>query len=400
MELRVYDWQGHLVHIFDKWRSLDYNLKTNDTSDLTASFDYFDGIEDIFKLDNRVQVRRNIGYGWYVEETFLHRTPQIMLGNESNDIFFTYCRCPNDLLDGRWIAYESSDPTPVDITTSKTFKIGSADDVLKQYVRENAGDLALASQGRFRDGVYPNFLVGGNEGLAPLLETTQSRKRLLQVMQELGEGQAVDFKVIYEQTTNQFIFLTYYPQYGSDLTNTLIFRPEFGNVTNLSYTLSRTSEVNVVIATGPVTQVPAPTGPVTFNGKIISVTENNNKNDSPWNDKETMVDATEQQTAQALNDFAQKKLKEAAAQVKWAFTPIEQPNFRYGHDFKLGDKCTVCYRDKVTQQKIVHAHVNFDPAQGEKVELEFGDYKPVDDTIYGAVKNIYTKVEIIEQKPF
>jgi hypothetical protein len=390
--LNVYDWSGHLVHIFDSWRSLDYNLKINDNNDLTLTLqDTPDAnLEEILVLDYLIEVKRNCGFGWYTEDYFFIRTAERALQENGTYTWICFARGLNDLLDRRWVSYASTTLVsggaagipPVFRANTKSSKNGPADNVMKSYVEENCGPSATTLNGRFRDGVFPNFIVGANISAAPNWEGSRAYKNLLVLMQEIGKANSVDFYITYDRLANQFVFTTAYPQAGNDLTATMLFRPELGNMAGADHTYSRTEEATAVLVNGQ----------GQGDERLHVVLESIARYDSPYNTREVVLDQRNAATVASLTSAAEAKLNEVAAQHSFKFTALDVLGFQYGHDFKLADRVSVGFKGFTTVQKLVQAHINMSEGK-EQISLTFGDYMAPTATIVEALRHIISRVE-------
>jgi hypothetical protein len=394
-ELRLYSTEGHLQYIFDTWRSLDYNLKINEVNDLTLTLNF---TQDIFDLMNHVdylcEVRRNISYGWYTEEWFFMRTPQVQLTTTGTKILTCYMRGMLDLIDRRWLAYNARSPQIVnttDIISDKVNKVGYAGDVMKEFVNENAGPIATIANGRLRNGVFPRFTVSPPNGLGPIWQGARSYKALLATCQEIGHNidelhpdvhDFTDFNVIYDNATNSFLFETYYPQLGVDRTATIVFNPDLGNVTDISYTNSRSEEVNAIIVNGPGQQ----------GLRTHATLENIRKFDSPWNDRESVVDSRNQDTTAELDVIARTNLARMGATEAYVFTPQFNETTQYGYHFHLGDKVSFRFLNFETTKKLVQVHVNMSEGK-ELLQLTFADYLTPVLNVYDALRVVIERIQ-------
>lgn len=389
--LHVYDWSGHLVHIFDSWRSLDYNLKINDNNDLTLTLQDTPDVDlaSILIVDYLIEVRRNCGFGWYTEDYFFVRTPERILQENGTYTWIEYARGLNDLLDRRWVMYASTtlvsgggDVPPIFRANTNSSKSGPADNVMKAYVEENCGPSATFANGRFRLGTIPNFLVGANLSAAPSWEGSRAYKNLLALLQEIGQANNVDFFISYDRANNQYVFSTAYPQAGRDLTATMLFRPELGNMSSANHTFSRTEEATAVLVNGQ----------GQGDERLHVVVESNAQYDSPYNTREVVLDQRNAATIASLTSAAEAKLNEVAAHHSFKFTAIDIPGFQYGHDFRLADRVSVAFKGFETTQKLVQVHVNMSEGK-EQLTFTFGDYMAPVATIVEALRHIIGRIE-------
>lgn len=365
-KIRLYSPQGVMQAEFDAWRSLDVVKRINSFHTHVMTMDRsLDDRWQLFQTDSLVELlrsdlERNIG--WYREYIGFHRTPQRILTEQGTRTFVSYGRSVDDLLDRRSILYYAD--------TSYTDKTGPADDVAKAFVRENAGSLAN-SGARHRQGMWANFVVGDNVSAAATWKGQRSYRNLLQVLQEIAASRGFDFQVTLTGfSPPTFLFSTHIRQLGTDRTQTnppIIFGAEFGNIRSLDYTQSRTEEATVAIVAG--------TGQK--GARIVRVVEGVAKVDSPWNDREVVRDARNEDTTSALDAIANNMLISAGAQESFKVVPLQTPQYAYGRDYFFGDKVFVRDDNIVRTKKVVGVHVssggNEGGQSGEQLEIEFGD---------------------------
>lgn len=374
-ELRVYNHSGQLQHIFSTWINLEYNLKTNEINDLTLTIPYTAQIYDTLKLDYLIELRRN----GITEDWFFIRTPQRKLLTTGVYQLIIYARGLNDLLDRRSVLYFAG--------TARTSKRGPADDVMKDFVRENAGSLATIAWGRLRSGVLPNFNVSPNTSQAAVWEGSHAYKALLPTLRDIGQSVTpnIDFAVTYDRATQQFTFMTYYGQLGRDLSNDVTFAPELGNANEIDYTLSRTEEANAVIILGQ----------GQGDQRNIVLLENLARYDSPWNDRESLQDARNEETVDALYALARTRLQEVSAQSTITFRPLVNSQTDYGTVIRLGDRVTLRFLETRTIKKLTQVHITVSEGK-ENIDLSFGDYNPHPRTIEGFMAKFIERLKSLE----
>lgn len=356
-----------LVAVFDDFNSLTVEKRLNGISTHTLSMDSRDPRVALFELDALVQVQRNVpeaGIDWATEYIGFHRTPQYQLTEGGRHLFTSYGRSLEDLLNRRALLY-----------FAPYLKSGPADDVMKSYVNENLGPLAVTPN-RLRNGVVAGFAVAANESLGPTWEGSRAYRNLLEIVKDISSASHVDFSI--EPTALGTEFRTYFPQRGVDRSVTanpagsgrpsLIFSPEFGNMANVNYIKSRTEEATTVLVTGAGVMA----------ARNYYIESSAALADSPINDIEITHDARNETVFGGLVYVAHQELEQNAAQESISFDAVQTPAAVYGRDYFMGDIVTVRFADANVQfdKKILGLNINVADGK-ETIRFAFGDTEPV-----------------------
>lgn len=338
-QIRVYDTAGNLNTVLDVQRDvLNFEIqhRVNYPSKLTLRLYGLSPVVQQLSLDAVVQVLRTDpstmpATPWYTEFVGLHRTPRRQITKDSARVFTSTCLGPLDLIARRSIRYY--------IDTNGSAKgPAPADDIIKDYVNENAGPLATVANGRITAGITSGLLVAAHTSKGPSISAEHSWKNLLSVIRELGEANHVDFAVVWNGA-NSFTFTTYYPQLGTDrrsgTASPAVFSTLLGNMSEPDYTQHRTDEVNDVLVVGP------------GQGNLRDTTHRSNSHttDSLWNLHEEDKDASSVDRTDALNNIGDQVLYDKRPAVKFLFDPIQTPSSFYGQHYFLGDLITAQFDD-------------------------------------------------------
>lgn len=360
-EIRVYGTDGALNAIMNRFRVADIQHTVDVPSTMQLSFYGLEPLRVHFVTDAIVVLRRKVAEAsldWYTEYVGFHRTPQKQITTDNNRIFTSYSRGLLDLIKRRSIRYYSD-------TVGSAKGPGAADDVIKEYVEENAGALSLVTNGRVVDGVTPGLDVAPDLSEGPIWSGAHAWDNLLDAITSIGDPLNVDFDVVWGglDSPTTFTFTTYYPQQGTDrregTANPFTFSPEMGNMSNPNYTESRTEEITSALVLGP--------GEDTLRDTTLRTSPETTA--SPWNVVEEDIDASNTDTEAGLNAVGDGLLHDKRAAISFNFDVIQTPKSTYGKDYFLGDIVTARFDDVSTGVQIKGVHLNLAPGSGESISL-------------------------------
>lgn len=356
-EVRLYNNQGILQHVFDGWSSLNVERRLSNFSTHVFSISSTDSRTSSFIKDCFIEVRRrNDVVDWYQEYIGFHRTGRYQLSSEGQLIFTSYGRSPEDLLRRRILAY-----------FAPYLRSGAADDVMKLLVQENATILAI-NPPRMLYGAIPGMTVAPSQELGKYWEGERSKANLLDTLIEISEAADIDFKVDWIPPLT-FLFSTFIGP-----SRPITFSPEFGNVADLDYTVSATEETNVAI----ITTVP-PTVEET------SAATNLNRAEAIFNPK---ADATPEE----IHTQAQAELVKGSAKEAVQLSPLQTVASVYGRDYFLGDVVRVRVGDLIFNKKIVGVNLT-ESGDTHSLSFNFGEVIPTMDLV---LRNIARRLKALE----
>jgi len=337
-QVRLYDrTTGALTAIFDDWNSLYYYKRLNDYGYHTFSIDGDDPKRELFQLDTLIQVLRRDeaeGVPWTEDYVAFHRTGVQQVTDRGRVLFSSYGRSLEALIKRRHILWRPGDLSLVRGVEGE-YQIGTGDDAMKQYVRENIGPNATVANGRIADGNLNTVSVDANFGLAPVWEGRRAYKNLLAIVQEIGAAKSVDFDVTWSAPSGAllFAFHTYWPRKGQDKTGAgpaapVVFSLEHANMSAPYLTESRMEEVTAVYVLGQGEGV---------GRTFVERTAPFGLNASPWNRIEYTHDARTEATIPGLQALGDAHLLEHGPDNHMSFQVVASPGTVYGREYFMGD---------------------------------------------------------------
>lgn len=337
------NYSGEVVGTTAVFTSLNVDLETSDKGKIAVNLPVENPLyaliqEDYiwrvwYKWDEEGIVWTNIANG-------IHKTPVDSQLQNGRRTFASYAPTEEELLHKAYILYPSS--------ASQADKSGAASSVIFEFVRENLGAQALVANGRDFNHACP-ISFGADAAEGPAWQGVRARKNLLTVLREIrqysiDQGNQIDFRVTYQ---DGYTFLFECGNIHTDRTTDgltptssglngagnppVIFSPIIGNVRRFTVSQSRYNEANVVVALGKGLGGSRLTG-VASDGSSIAT--------SPIAQRETVVNATDQDSAAQLNAVADSKLDELLSRPKISAIPRSSAILPF-RDYFLGDFVTV-----------------------------------------------------------
>lgn len=380
-KVRLKDQSSIVVAEFDQaaWRSLSLNHKVNESTSCRLEIDDNDARRSLFELDGQIEVwRRNpiVGLDWTREWEGMHRTSNRQIFAGDNESFVSWSYKYIELLRRRYIMYVAG--------SAQANKSGVGETVMKEYANENAGPAALLSLGRLQtlesDGVTLGLSIEADSGGGSSWEGGRAYKNLLAVLQEIGRSTGVDFDVVSLDDPQTFEFRTYVGQRGADRTTVgldenglnaagnkpVIFSVGFGNMAVPILSEDRTNEVTNVSVLGQ---------GVETEREVVHVGDDDAISASPWNRRETVLQANQESATSGLTSAGEEKLAEAEKREDLSFNVLQLASSYYGVHYFLGDLITARYKDQEFNKRIdeVRITVSSNAQNGENVALTFTD---------------------------
>lgn len=373
-QITLYDKTGNRLAIIDDYRSFQFQKIVNNKGYFSLILNANDSKVPFFETMGILEVKRKIPgvVDWYTEfighcEDFYTNIYQN--GNEQYTVVGSGL---NGMLNQRIIAWYEG--------TAYAAKNDVCETVMKEYVYENAGNGALATSGRFANGVFTNFTVMPDLLRGPNWKGDRSGKNLLSVLQEISNYSGYDFYV-YSNTIGTYNFEVYPDQLGKDRTitglNTTtglnaagnpphIFAQSMGNVQTASLSEKNRDSTNRVYAYGQGTGTTRQIACAEDSSLFDAITN--------LNLREGMRGGSSQSSLLQLADLANEQLEKTKTEEKFEFEPTDIPPSLYGVHYFLGDRVTTKIKNTISNKRIVSVKISLSGGKGESNKtFEFED---------------------------
>lgn len=337
--------------------NMRYDMRLNDVGKFGLTLPYSDAMYELFAKDHFIDVERESPSGtMLVENTYLVRDRERFEAEDDERLFIGGLDL-NHLLDRRIV--DPDDDSAFPNNGGFSTKAGNAGDVIREYIREQCGD--MASEGR----LMPRLTVGvpsvAGEGVGANLRY----ENLLDELQKLAKSGRVDFQVVHVGDGD---LLCNIGRVGTDrsiesnpLAPYTVLSPQRGNIANPKSIEDATKEVNFAYALGD----GASSNRTVLKLGTLALF------DSAYNRIERKMDArqTDKGNAFALYTETLKFLIEKSAEKKLEFDYLQgSPGFIYGSDWFFGDTITAQYGMFTETLRITQLEFSLD-SDGESLEV-------------------------------
>lgn len=247
----------------------------------------------------------------------------------------------NDLLRRRIVAAYSS--------SSQALKTDFADDMMKEVVTQSISDAAapVPSAGTR---VWANLSIAADLGLGPSITRSFPFDKLLGssssgVLPQLSKaakeaGTEVFFDIVPNVVSSNsitFRFETYTGQPGQDVSSSVVFDKDRGNLRDIILEEDYSEEVNYVYSAGQ--------GERTARN-IQQVYDSTRYGASIWNRCEGFADARNQTSNNGVREIGRAELQEGRGKIRFTATPVDTEGTRFGIHWDVGYKVTARYRNR------------------------------------------------------
>lgn len=297
---------------------------------------------------------------WYREGVYLFRDPDYQRRGGARSWTL---RCPGlmSLLGWYHILWPAGRADRTKFTSAK------AETIMKTLATYNAvAATATVANGRDRQGASYGISVQADAAGGSTLDWTASRaKTLLEELQALALIANGDFDLVYVSSTSRELRF-YAGQRGTDKSASIVFAENLGNMDNIQFTRTRSTERTAAIVGGKGEESTRSTSSRT--GTNYHVTTNN---------IEVFVDAKDlnPDTAAAREARGDKRLDELESRDSFSFDVVQIDGSYYGPSgtgsYTLGDLVSVVRPDAVTvTQQVYRVTSEWKPGELEDLQIE------------------------------
>jgi hypothetical protein len=342
---------GNQVALFDQWERLVINQRLNAPGAFALQFSGDDPRSSLFELDGQMEFyRADVANGIVSRLEFEghYCDTDDSLDEEGTPTLVISGRGYNDLLHRRIIAEPAG--------TVEAERSGLAEVVAKSYVLIECTALALTRE-------IPGLSVDPIVNVGNYVRTARAYRNVLTVVQECAAIGGGDFAVVGTGPAT-YEFRWYDGQLGTDRSATVIFAPEWGNMSSPRLRRRRSQEVNAVLVGGQGDGIARTTVWREDAGRIA---------DSPINRREAFVDQRQDSDPDGLDTAGDRALEEGNPRPELSFDVLQVPSCLYGLHYFLGDLVTAKFRGYEARLKIVGLDFTVSQA-GEQIKVIMADW--------------------------
>ena len=234
--------------------------------------------------------------------------------------------------------------------------------IMKTLVNYNCGAAALTTNGRLRNGVFPQISIATDQARGGNQDWACAHEQVLATLQDLARATGHDFDLIDLGGAN-FQFEFYVDHKGQDKTDSVTFSLEQGNMSNIAYIDARNEERTVAIVGGY--------GEEAARDFVIRTGDNYAYQ---TNDIEVFVNASDldEGDTSGLNARGDATLAEAKAYESFSFEVTQVDGCRYKKHYDVGDVVTVInpFTGGSSPYQVIVAQIGYSDKGKESIHIE------------------------------
>jgi hypothetical protein len=348
--------------IIDQPRQLSYRKEVNDPGLLTFALHPDHHAIQYLELDAQIEVWR-----WsdeiepYVDFRGLFRQEDYEIAEDGTELLIAYCPGEMDYLERAIVAY------PNETANRNEFVGVEAETIMKTLVVFNATSAGVTGDGRIRnvDGWGGFITTEADGGGGDVVDFSCFGQNLLGALKNLAFIGGGDFNLV-KIAAQSWEFRWYEDHLGSDVSDSVIFSLERGNILRGGIKGNTLKEGTVIIVGGK------------EEGALRAFQANTGVNyDSFNNSRESFLNASNINTSLGLLFAGLSKLEEMRAYHTFNFDIRQTESSLYGVHFNVGDLVRGIYRDFNEVKQIWSANVLYVDAGGrepvEKIRMVLRD---------------------------
>ena len=369
----VEDSTGVVIATIKDYRALSFDIAWSGRGTYQLTLTGFTDWSDIFRDDHQIRIwykDARFGLDWVNVFTGFHKTSVENLAENGNLTFQSFGPSLEEIVTKEYVLWYAR--------SAQASKSGAVAAVMAEYVTENCGVAALASNGRDADGVVPGLTIS-NDGSGPTWSGSRARKPLRQVLDDLrsfsiANGDHVDWRVI---STGGYTWQFQAGKLGVDRTAVgldpstglnaagnvpVVFSPDRKNIISATRSRSGANALTEVVALG--------------NGKganraVVVVTDAAGLAASAIARRVGLVTSSTTDTGE-LQDAADARLRQRQPTDKFTFQPRDVGDDNPAHggtvlfrDYNIGDYITAYSNGQAFHKQIIGAH--FELSAGDTI---------------------------------
>jgi hypothetical protein len=264
--------------------------------------------------------------------------------------------------------------------TTQSDKTGNGERVIKEYVRENLGDLATIENGRLKSGKLDNLFVDVDLNGGGSWVGSQSFANLFTTINDIAGATGCYFTMesIFENSQVRLIFRATERLIGTDRSAQSVdrlvgrnaagnvpveFSLDVGNMGSPEFTVNRGQEVTAMVALG------------LGDGSerdVVEVTNEESIAISPYGRIEEITSAPTDSHLE-LTSLAQSEIQKMGPEMSFSFTVLQIKTCMYGKHYRFGDIVTAQYANLKLDYRVSSIGVsmtNGAASDSIKVEME------------------------------
>jgi hypothetical protein len=225
-------------------------------------------------------------------------------------------------------------------------------------VTYNCTASAASADGRRRDGDIPGFSVEADSACGPRMDKDCAWGNVFDEIVDVAEVGNGDFDVVKTGSQN-WEFRWYNEQLGDDVSGSLVFSTQLGNMANAKLSYDKSNEKTVAIVGGEGEE----------EERNVEVVYTDTYSASA--DYEIFVDARNQSASDSRIASGCTKLQENRAKYELSFDVVQKSWCYYGLHYGLGDKVKVVYGNDYSACMLVDTvSVSYESNGAENIKIE------------------------------
>lgn len=346
---------GTIQAIIDQPRQFSYVKEVNAPGLLTFSINPEHHAVQYLETDAQIEVWRwTEDIAPYCDFFGFFRQEDYQIDANGVEYLFAYCPGQMDLLERAVIAY------PAETADRSKFTADPAETIMKTLVTRNATASGTVADGRIRNvdtwGGFVSVQADGANG--NVLDYNCFGQNLLTTLQNLAQIGGGDFNLV-KTGAMAWEFRWYTGQLGSDVSSTVIFSLDRGNMLRGSIKNNTLKERTVAIVGGQ-----------GEGAARMFVTRTGTNYNATINSREYMINGSQYSTVAGLENFGDVSLQESRAFHDFQFEIRQIESTLYGIHFNVGDLVRGIHREFNETKQVWAVTISYDDSASGRGPVE------------------------------